>query len=640
MRRLLRRPPLVAFLALAAGLAGTLVLFALADAADFRPIPGVARPERLVSIEPPALSYASSLDFERALASAGSGLDGFAAFAHRRFAFAAGDGPEERRTGVVVAGNYFGVLGVRAAAGRLLGREDDRPEAPLAVVLSHALWRNRFAGASDVVGREARLNGTPFRVVGVAAHPFRNLVRERSPDLWVTAHAWIENAPSTCAGRSLEGRGWSWLRAFGRLAPEATLAVARARIELEAARLKSLHSAEIQRDFDRVAVVRSALAAAGLPSEGAARLVSLGLVGLAFLVVLLAASSAAHLFLARGEARLPELATRLALGAGALAGLVPARRLLADDPLRALGAARTVARGSARIRRALSVTRVAISLFLVAATALASRALLRATAIETGYRGERLGFATLDAGVGRPTPERAAAAYQTALAALAALPEVQGASLLAALPLDPGTDVESFAVAGYTPAPDQRMATEVNYLGPRALSLPGGDLLSGREIDARDTAAAEPVAVVSRRFAERYFGGRDPLGDAVRLSTVSVRVVGVAEDVHAHGPGEVQPPALYLPLFQARGSVLLRPVSIVDRARRDPGALLATVTRAPAATAPGVPVEPVGRYDDLLAAALALGASAALLLLVGLGASFGPALRATGVAPAETLRAE
>jgi hypothetical protein len=264
-----------------------------------------------------------------------------------------------------------------------------------------------------------------------------------------------------------------------------------------------------------------------------------------------------------------------------------------------------VARGSARIRRALSVTRVAISLFLVAATALASRALPRATAIETGYRGERLGFATLDAGVGRLTPERAAAAYQTALAALAALPEVQGASLLAALPLDPGTDVASFAVAGYTPAPDERMATEVNYLGPRALSLLGVDLLSGREIDARDTAAAEPVAVVSRRFAERYFGGRDPLGDAVRLSTVSVREVGVAEDVHAHGPGEVQPPALYLPLFQARGSVLLRPVSIVDRARRVPGALLATVTRALAATAPGVPVEPVGRYDDLLAAALA-----------------------------------
>jgi hypothetical protein len=193
MRSILRRPPLLAFLALTAGLAGALVLLALLDAAIFRPIPGVRAPGRLVSIAQPSVSLSAFADFRAAAGEPTGGLDGFAGYSQRFFAFSAGDGVDERRGGTVVAGDYFGVLGARATLGRLLNADDDRAAAPLAVVISNALWRDRFGRDRDVVGREVLVERRAVLIVGVAAPKFR-LARDRRPDLWITAHSWIAHA--------------------------------------------------------------------------------------------------------------------------------------------------------------------------------------------------------------------------------------------------------------------------------------------------------------------------------------------------------------------------------------------------------------------------------------------------------------
>jgi hypothetical protein len=89
-----------------------------------------------------------------------------------------------RREGVLVTGNFFGVLGVGAARGRALTPADDTPGAPAVLVLSHRSWSQFFASDPGIVGRTLRLNGTPFDVVGVMPEGFRGLRPVASPEFW------------------------------------------------------------------------------------------------------------------------------------------------------------------------------------------------------------------------------------------------------------------------------------------------------------------------------------------------------------------------------------------------------------------------------------------------------------------------
>jgi predicted permease len=666
MRRLRVSP--FAVVALVAGLAGSLLLLALLEAAVLRPIPGVAEPERLIALaSPSAVSYPALHDLDQ-YARLQTGLRGVAGYSQRWFAVSAGESPEERRSGTVVAGDYFALLGAQARIGRLLGPIDDRPDAPPVVDLDHAFWRSAFAGRTDTLGAKLRLNGAAFEIVGVAAPDFRGLARERHPDFWVSAHAWMAHAPTNFGRLSLDGRGWGWLRAFGRLAPGAPFARAQELLARAWQEQSLLYPSESGRDFAHFRVVPATLQASGLDSTRAALTISTAIATGVGLLLLLSTASAAQIFLARAEARRQELATRLALGAGArrlallllaeplataalsvasalalaswmlarlshqslpggirleqlgltidarvatfgallalgaglAAGLIPARRLLGRDLASALGSSRTVSAGG---RRTFSVVQVAVSLVLVTATALCVRALGRAGAVETGYRGDRLGFVQLDAGLARLTPETAAARYAAALAAARELGGVESATLLGNPPLDNGEDVESFILAGYSPVGDEQLQAEVAILGPDALSLLGIELVAGREITPADRSDSEPVIVASEAFVRRYLAGREPLGAIVTVDRPR-RIVGVARDVRAHGPGELQGPTLYRPWTQLTGAGG-GPIVLAFRARVGAGDQLAEVARATAAAAPGVPVETIGTFDDLVASALA-----------------------------------
>lgn len=667
----LRRLSPFAFVALVAGLAGALLLLALLEATILRPIPGVPGADRLVSLaEPGAVSYPALRDLDE-FVRARAGLEGVAGFSQRWFAVAAGQGPEARRSGTVVAGDYFALLETRTRIGRLLTRADDRPGAPPVVVLSHSLWRELFAGRENALGETLRLNGTPFEVVGVADASFRGLTRERRAAFWVSASAWMANAPTSFGRLSLDRRSWGWLRAFGRLAPGASITGAREVLTAAGAEQSRLYPSESGNDYEAVRLAPATLSAAGLSSARVARSISLAIAAGVVLLLVLATASAAQIFFARAESRRQELATRLALGAGGgrlvllllvepiataalavaaalalarglldllarqslpgglrlgelglaidarvavggallalaaglAAGLLPARRLLREDLANAIGPARSVTGGFAGTRRIFSTSQVAVSLVLVTATALCVRALDRAASLDSGYRGDRLAFLQLDAGLARLSPAAAAARYSAALEAVSALGGVERAALISNPPLDPGEDVESFTVAGDVPAAGERRETEVSAVGPGALSLLGIDLVAGREISAADRAGSEPVVVVSQAFVRRFLPDRDPLGVVLTLD-VPRRIVGVARDVRAHGPGEVQGPAIYGAWDQVAtksgGSAV-----IAFRSRTGAGDRLVEAVRAAAAAAPGVPVEPIGSFDDLVASALA-----------------------------------
>jgi hypothetical protein len=95
------------------------------------------------------------------------------------------DTETEHAFGAIVSGEYFPVLGIVPAAGRLIGPSDDLATAPPVVVVSHAFWRQRLGGAPDAVGRTIALNDHPFTIIGVAQPDFRGMTPPVVGDLWV-----------------------------------------------------------------------------------------------------------------------------------------------------------------------------------------------------------------------------------------------------------------------------------------------------------------------------------------------------------------------------------------------------------------------------------------------------------------------
>ena len=201
--RLLRRSPMFTFAAvasLAIGIGSSAAVFSLADGLLFRVLP-VATPEDLVLFrwsahkEWPFNSLnGMSSETETDSSSTSFALKTFSSLRESLaqqaevFAFAdlyrvnlAVDGHPESASGQVVSGNYFGALGIAPAAGRLLTADDDRPGAPAAAVIGFDLWRRRFGGAADAVGRQIVINGVSFTVAGVLPRGFTGTLQVGQP---------------------------------------------------------------------------------------------------------------------------------------------------------------------------------------------------------------------------------------------------------------------------------------------------------------------------------------------------------------------------------------------------------------------------------------------------------------------------
>jgi putative ABC transport system permease protein len=175
--RAFARRPLVAAGAIASlsiGIAANTAVFGIADAVLFKDVPGITRTERLVEISRDVAGTTSDVTFPmyRYLRAQTAVLDDLAALALESISFAATSEPTVRG-GLVVTANYFPMLGVQAARGRLFApAEAQYPTVEPVVVITHDVWQREFGGAEDIVGRVARVNGTPVRVVGVLPRGF------------------------------------------------------------------------------------------------------------------------------------------------------------------------------------------------------------------------------------------------------------------------------------------------------------------------------------------------------------------------------------------------------------------------------------------------------------------------------------
>lgn len=257
-RSVLRQPlfTIAAIVALGIGIGANSMVFTLANAMLFRPMPGLAQPESLVwlsSTGPTAawrgLSYPEFLEYRQATQEVFEDL-----FAFQPSPLSLGSAEPQRLRGHLVTGTYFGTLGVQARVGRLIGEADDRPGAPPVAVVSHRLWRDRFAEAFDVLSQTVTINGRPFAIVGVAEERFVGPVLGEAADVWVPlAHLSLLRAD---AADSLTSRDTAFLTVMGRLRPESTRAHAQAAVAA-ISRHHELTSPEPARD--RRVIVSSAV---------------------------------------------------------------------------------------------------------------------------------------------------------------------------------------------------------------------------------------------------------------------------------------------------------------------------------------------------------------------------------------------
>lgn len=592
-----------------------------------------------------------------------------------------------RLDGAEVSADFFPLLGVRPALGRLLGPSDFHPAAEPVVVLSHQLWIRRFGGDRALLGQPIYLDGTPSTVVGI-------LPEEIALDEpVVSGRADLLRPLVVPPGSPYAGRGFRALRALGRLRRGVT--VERARIELrQVGRRLAAAYPETNRDVrTRVEPLREVAVAGSRP-------VLLALLGAAVLLLLIACFNAAHLRLVALTARRQEFAVRSALGAGrarlfrqllreslpllamafgsgllltvwawdlfvallppslvrisglaldgstvAITALVTLITFLLIDLLPFLELSRlplvTMLAGSSarssessssrRGRNALVAAELALSLALLIGAGLLLRSLLLLSRVDLGFRPERVVSLSLDLSSPAYAEPARARGFLTALVeALEHRPGVRSAALVVNLPLAQGGNM-STGVALRPKAPlDWQI--DLNGVSPGYFSTLGTPLLRGRDFTARETRDDQhPVVILNATAARRLWPGENPLGKRVILDWMNPmprEVVGVVGDQRTVSPEMPPHPEAYLPYPQIFfGSIHL--VLHADPKAPSGEALAGEIRREVKALDPGLPLDEVVPLETLAASKVAAPVTDARVL--GCFALTGLLLAATGV---------
>ena len=618
--RTLKRGPVFAIVAagtLALGIGANGAIFSLINGVMFRAPEGIQDPDRLVQI---ARSYDDAPRWDnwswpaaRLIAEESAVLSHVAGYAGASFVIGRGE-EIEPVAGEFVSGRYFEALGVRPALGRFIGTEHERaPGGHPVVVLSYGLFERRFGSDPGVIGATLHVGATPYEVIGVAPAGFAGVdVLGRPPDVWVPAL----QRRGYDGSYQFELWGSSWLYLFGRLAPDASFEGARNSMDAITARLREAADNETIRvllaegiglapderaEGQRVAGLLAMIAvlvlvltcanvgnlflarAAGRTGEvsvrqalgaGRGRLLRQLLTEsfvLSVLAILLAIPLVAYtgdlLPLVFPYATAVSLAPDLRVfgflsGVGLLAGLAfglaPAWSVARDDVAKTLREGSTTGvRRRTRIRDALVVGQLAISLGLVAGAALLGRSVVNARLADPGFEPDGLvvGFANLRT-TGRYDRESAVVFQERLLAELNRLPGLTSAALASQTPVLGG---HSRATVRPLDRPDDAGAeyeAEESLVSPGYFETMGIPLIRGR-VFGDPAIEVEPVVVVNESLARRFWPDQDPVGQEIQGGGGPARVVGVVGDVQMRSLRSAARPGVYYPYHQGRTSTVV-----------------------------------------------------------------------------------
>lgn len=588
-----------------------------------------------------------------------------------------GVGPPVRAAAMRATTGFLSLMGTTAYAGRLFLQEEENPGAPRVAVLSYDFWRARFGGDGTILGHAIMLDGEPYTVIGIASQGAAVL----RVDLWTPLGM----------DRAREDRSRRDLLVVGRLSPGATMEGAGAEMAAVAARLAQefpdtnagwtvriipLHDAFLGPDAKILwgvftgavafvlligcANIANLLLARGLARRqevavrialgaGRARVVRLFLVESLVLGIiggilgLLIAVWVNDLLRGTVLGTIP-FADRVRVDAGVLVftsavsiaaalafGTLPALQASAlrlQDALKA-GSGSFSRSGSAYLRPMLVAGEVALATALLVIAGVFIRTGLGLVNADPGFDARNVLTARISLPeLSYPTPARAVAFYEQAIARSSSVPGIASVAATSRLPLagsvlNPNRTVE---IEG-RPASGQEQAWAIDlvvtpgYL--RTLRIP---LVSGRDFSARDGSGATPVVIVSATFASRYFGDESALGRRIRLGGADqwLEVIGVAADVRNDDLRAPAAPQLYLP----HGQHPARELSFVVRTTVEPTSLGGAFADVIRSLDPSLPLYQVRTMEQVVRAdvpdvPLIMGilavCSALALLLASLG---------------------
>jgi len=484
-----------------------------------------------------------------------------------------------------VTGNYFDVLGIQPALGRLFHSSDEHgPGSAPYVVLSDTFWRSHFAADPHVIGRAVRLNQHPFTIIGVTPPSFHGTELFLWPDFWFP----VVNQKQVAGFDLLHNRSSHSLWIIGLLKPGVTAQAATTNLNAIAARLAEQYPTADDG-------MRARLITPGLMGDqlaDAARAFLSGIMIMALLVLVTACANLAGIFAARAADRFRELAIRLAIGSsrwhvlrqlvteavalsaiggvlgtlcaalllrflsrwqpfpefpihvtvtpgprvyllaallslasGALPGLVPARQLWRTDLVQAVknAAGAAARRRRLTLRDVLLGIQIALCALLLTSSLVALRGMQRSLNAPLGFDPQGVTLAMTDMHMANYTDDASLAVQKRILNDVAAIPGVAAVATINEQPLGTGGSSSPVYAAGTTDFRPNNSAFTAKYfsISPGYLRAAGTRLLEGRDFTWHDDRSHPPIALVNETFAHQLFPNSPALGHRFMTSAGS-----------------------------------------------------------------------------------------------------------------------
>ncbi|HJQ22317.1 MAG TPA: ABC transporter permease [Blastocatellia bacterium] len=665
VRTMMKKPGFtaVAVIIMALGIGANTAIFSLVRAVLLRPLP-FADPDRLVMV----WEDASYVGFPKNTPAPGNFADwrarndvfeAMAAF--RFFDFnLTGDGPPDKIYAYGVTSEFFPVLGVQPALGRVFTAEEDRPEAGNVAIISYPLWQSRYGGDAGIVGRDILLNDTKYTVVGVMPRGFQLL-----DFMGTEIRLWT---PAKFSQRELRSHGNHYLQVVARLKPGVTIEQANNNIKTVTAQIARDNPDQASRLDAFVVSLRDELT-----GESRRPLIVL-LIAVAF-VLLIAAANLANLLLSRALGRSKEVAVRTALGAsrgrlvrqlltesvllsffgglagvavaywsfvflrhlvppglalfvdlridmlvlvftlalsvitGMIFGLAPAMQSLKVDlneTLKQGGGRTNLSVGHRRLQNAMIVGEVALAMVLLVGAGLLIKTFAHLSDQYASLHAESVLAVRTQLPDNRYSePARRIAFYRQVLDQVKALPGVVSAAYTTSVPLDWKGGTNGILIEGRPVERGVDYDANHRQISPDYFSTIGIALRQGRQFNDGDNERTMPVAIVNEAMAREFWPGEEVIGKRFKTggeaSDPWITIVGVVSDLKQMAAEAPPKPEMYFPYQQQVGEQpWYAPRDLVLRTSVAPTSLVPALTAAIHQVDRDQPVSDVRTMKDVL----------------------------------------
>jgi putative ABC transport system permease protein len=588
-----------------------------------------------------------------------------------------GETEAERVPAIQVGDGFFNIMKGKPLLGRVFTPEEQEDGKDFVIVLGHGLWQRRFGSDPNIVGKNVHLNGRPYNVVGVMDADFRPL-----PSSLVAPEGQFYRPVAEAYDNSQ--RSARHLRAIARLKPGVTVEQARAEVEVIARRLEEQHpetnkhtGAHVVSITDEIVggirptlllvlgavifvllvacanvanlllarstvrhkeiTIRTAIGAAR--SQLIRQLLTESLV-LAFLggglglllafwgteLVVKAGSQINPMFQdIRVDLRVLAFTFGISIITGLLFGLAPALQISKPNLVESLkeGGRGTGSSSSRnRLRSALVVSEIALTLVLLVCAGLLIRTVTRLQNVDTGFNPENVLTMTLGLPAAKyPKPENYIAFNQQVTERISALPGVKAVGTTSVMPLSDNFDGRGLVVEDQPKPRGEEITVDLYVTTPGYLRAMEINTLKGRGISEEDTPDSSKVALINKTMAGQLWPNQDPLGKRIRFPGSEKTpqpwrtVVGVVSDVSQYALDKKPPMQIYLPHTQFPTSFN----SIVVKTEGDPTALINQVRREILAVDKDQAVFNVTTLDRMKGESMSIRSFFMLLLLVFAG---------------------